>query len=366
MSQTIPENRKISPFFVFFIVHGAQTGIGILGFQRTIAKSAGYDAWMSIILTGTVISILVWMIYKMLSIVDGDIVSIHCYLLGNKAGKWISSVFILYFYMLMVAVVRGYIEIIQVWMFPDLETFWFSLVFLLVVLYIVHGGFRTVTGIAFYSVVLPAYIFLIFLLTLPYADFNNLLPIFDHSMKDILKASRDMTFSFLGFEVLLFYYPFIKNPQKSRKFAQLGNMFSTFVYIYLAVLTFSYFSEEQLQKNIWATLTMWKIIQLPFVERFEYIGIANWFFITLPNVSLSLWCASRLAKQIFSIRQKTTLPVLVLLVLVGTSLLTTREQVTLFGDLTGKLGLYFSLVYIPMLFTATLIAQKVKNRGNHS
>lgn len=111
---------------------------------------------------------------------------------------------------------------------------------------------------------------------------------------------------------------------------------------------------------------MWKIIKLPFVERFEYIGIANWYLIVIPNASLSLWCASRLVKQVFSIRQKTSVPVLAFLCLVGTSLLATRPQINFLADLTAKVGFYFNAIYVPLLFIAFLITKKVKKSEKNS
>ncbi|MGM3088973.1 GerAB/ArcD/ProY family transporter, partial [Bacillus cereus group sp. BC328] len=39
----------VSDFYVFFLIFSNVIGIGILNFQREIAKDAGYDAWLSII-----------------------------------------------------------------------------------------------------------------------------------------------------------------------------------------------------------------------------------------------------------------------------------------------------------------------------
>jgi spore germination protein AB len=366
MNSNVPDSKKISPFLVFFLIHTMQSGVGILGFQRFIAKTAGYDAWMSIILSGLVIHILLWMMFKMLKITNGDMTSIHTFVLGKKIGKIFSSFFILYFILFSVTVLRSYIEVVQVWMFPELRTFWFALVFLILVIYIVFGGFRTVAGIAFFSIILPFYIAVLFVVIIPYADFTNLLPIFDHSVKDLLLASRDMTFTVVGFETLLFFYPFIQNPEKGRKWAHFGALFTTMIYIYLAILAFGYFSEAQLQKNLWPTLTMWKIIKLPFVERFEYIGIANWGLVILPNVCISLWCASRLAKQLFSIRQKMSVPAIAILCLIGTSFISTREQINILTDITARVGFYFNFIYIPLLFIGILIAKKVRNRESQT
>lgn len=366
MNSNIPENRKVSPILVFFLITAMQFGVGILGFQRFIAKSAGYDAWMSIILAGLMIHIILWMMLKMLKIAGGDIMTIHSFVLGEKIGKFVSSFFILYFTLLSITVLRSYIEIIQVWMFPDLKTFWFALVFLLLVIYIVNGGFRTITGIAFFSIVLPFYIAVLFIVIIPYSDFTHLLPIFDHSFKEILLGSRDMTLTVLGFETLLFYYPFLQKPEKAKKWAHFGVLFTTIICVYLAIISFGYFSEAQLQKNVWPTLTMWKIIRMPFVERFEYIGIANWSLVILPNICISIWCASRISKQIFSIRQKTSVPLISILCLIATSFIITREQINMLTDFTAKVGFYLNIIYVPLLFVGTLIAKKVRTRETNS
>ena len=39
----VQEKYQISPIFVFFLIHGAQFGAGVLGFARITAKAAGYD-----------------------------------------------------------------------------------------------------------------------------------------------------------------------------------------------------------------------------------------------------------------------------------------------------------------------------------
>lgn len=343
-----------------------QSGIGILGFQRIIAQPAGYDAWMAVIIAGLTIHIILWMMYKMLSTVNGDIVTIHRNVFGEKIAKVLNVFFMLYFCLLTITLIRNFIEIIQVWMFENLEVFWFALVFLILTIYVVNGGFRTVTGIAFFSVVLPAYIIFLFIAVIPHSEFINLLPIFDHSVKDILEASRKMTLTMLGFETLLFFYPFIKNPEKSKKWAHFGVLYTTILCLYLAILTFSYFSEGQLQRNVWPTLTMWKIIKLPFVERFEYIGIASWCLVILPNACICLWCASRLAKNVFSLRQKTAVLVFALICLLTISFIETREQINLLTDIISKAGFYFNFIYIPILFVITWIIRKVKSRENHS
>jgi spore germination protein AB len=360
VNQPIPEKNKISPFLVFFLIQSMQIGIGILGFQRIIAATAGYDAWISVIVAGLSIHIIIWLIYKIAETTNGDLMSVHVYLFGKKIGNVLSFLFIFYFLSLTITTLRTFVEIVQVWMFPELSTFWFSLAFMLLAIYIVYGGFRTVTGIAFFGVVLPSYLIFMFGFTFPYTDWSNLLPIFDHSLKDLTTATMNMSLTYLGYEILLFVYPFIKEPQKSKKWAHYAVLSTTILYTLLTLVTFAYFSEAQLQKNVWATLTMWKMVELPFVERFEYIGIANWNIIILPNICIPLWIASRILKKTVGIRQRKGVIILSTICLITVTFFTTREQISLLNNVLGKFSLILNYGYIPLLFVAILIAKKVK------
>lgn len=360
MSQPVAENTKISPFLVYFLIIGMQIGVGILGFQRIIAKDAGYDSWMAVLFAGLTIHIYVWMMYKILETVDGDIFKVHQYIFGKTLGKVFSAVFIFYFCLYATSVLRSFEEVVQVWVFPDLNIFWFSLAFCILCVYIVFGGFRTVTGIAFFGTILPVYLIFIFAYALPYCDISNIQPIMDHSFKGLMMAYYHMTLTYTGFETLLFIYPFIKDPQKSKKWAHFSILTTTILYTGLAFITFAYFSEKQLQETIWPTLNIWKIVEMPFVERFEYIGIANWNLIVLPNICTSLWIASRLLKQIFKIRQRKGVVFTSIICLIASSFVSTRLEINTLLDIFGKMSFVLNSLYIPCLFVAVMIAKRVK------
>jgi spore germination protein AB len=362
MSLSIPERTKISYFFVFFLISSMQIGIGVLGFQRIIAKSAGYDAWISVLFAGLSIHIVIWVMYKLLETVNGDLVSAHIYVLGKKLGKLVSLFFAFYFLTLSIAVLRTFIEIIQVWMFPDINIFWFSFVFLLLIVYCNFGGFRTIAGIAFFGTVLPSYLTLMFGFALPFSNFENLLPIFDHKITELLSASFDMSLTYLGYETLLLFYPYIKSPEKSKKWAHLAILSTTLVYTILTILTFGFFSEGQLEHTVWASLSMWKIVQLPFVERFEYIGIANWNLVILPNLCIAIWGASRILKRTVHLKQKYGVLMISTLCLVGVNLFESRSQINMLNDMTGRIGFYFNYIYLPFLLAAILVVKKVKKK----
>ncbi|WP_258313441.1 spore germination protein [Paenibacillus sp. tmac-D7] len=76
---TINERFLISPFFVLFLIYTNLVGVGIINFQRDIIEGAGYDAWISVILCGLSIHIIVWMMYRILDKANQDVIDINPY-----------------------------------------------------------------------------------------------------------------------------------------------------------------------------------------------------------------------------------------------------------------------------------------------
>lgn len=362
MKVHVKEQYLINPSLVFFVVHCMQVGVGVLGFQRYVAVYTEQDSWITVLLAGGTIHIVIWMMYRMLDKEQGDLISIHESTFGKWVGGFLTFLFMLYLVTLGITILRTFIEVLQVWMFPLIKTWAFSLVYLIAVYYIITGGFRTVVGACFLGVVVPFYLVFTFLAPLEFANFRNLLPVYDHSIKEIVSSMKTMTLSYLGFELLLVYYPFIKKPETSQKWAHYGNLFTVFLYLYLMLITLVYFTPDHLKRTIWATLTMWKIIRFPFVERFEYIGIASWVVVIFPNLCLVFWAASRTAKRLFKVKQKKMLIAFLVITLIINSFLRDRTSIDLLNGWVSKVGLYFIYGYIPFLFICSSLLHRVRKK----
>ncbi|MFG6494670.1 GerAB/ArcD/ProY family transporter [Fictibacillus sp. UD] len=359
MSQ-ISENKQISPYMVFYMVTTMQVGVGILGFERYIAKSAGHDAWIAVVLGGLSFNIIIWMIYRILLKENTDIVGVHRNLFGRWVGGLLSLLLLLYFISTVITVLRTYIEVIQIWMFPELGTGVIAILFLVLAYSFVVGGIRAVAGLAVLGFFITLPLFLLKYYALKDAHYTNLLPIFDHSITEILAATKGVTLNYLGFELILLYLPFLKQPEKSQKWAHFGNLFTIFTYFITIFVSFVYYNQEQLQHTIWATLTLWKIVDLPFAQRFEYAGIALWLFVILPNLCIGLWSVSRGLHRLYKIKQKSALRALLLVVFVSCILVIDRQQVDILNSSVSNIGFYILYFYIPFLFVIQLILTKVR------
>ncbi|KZE69230.1 spore gernimation protein GerB [Fictibacillus phosphorivorans] len=363
MSQ-ISENKQISPYMVFYMITTMQVGVGILGFERYIAKSAGHDAWIAVVLGGLSFNIIIWMIYRILLKEKTDIIGVHRSLFGRWIGGLLSVLLLLYFSSIVITILRTYIEVIQIWVFPQLGTEVIAIIFLFLAYSYVIGGIRVVAGLAVLGFFITIPLFLLKYYALKSGHYSNLLPFFEHSITEILAATKGVTLNYVGFELILIYLPFLKQPEKSQKWAHYGNFFTIFTYLITIVVSFVYYNQEQLQHTIWATLTLWKIVDLPFAQRFEYAGIALWLFVILPNVCIGLWSVSRGLHRLFKIKQKSALRALLLVVFTACILVIDRQQIDMMNNTVSKVGFYILYLYIPFLFVTQLIFTKVRKTKN--
>ncbi|MBM7551238.1 hypothetical protein JOC33_000128 [Thalassobacillus pellis] len=250
-------------------------------------------------------------------------------------------------------------EVVQVWMFPDLNLWVASAVILPLIAFILKGGFRSIVGICFLGVVLPSFLVLTIYFPLQYAHFGNLLPVGGFTIKEMVISTRNMVLSYLRFELTLFYYGFIKMAERSQKWAHLGNAVTIFTYLALSIISFAYFPASYIKNAEWATLIMWKIVEFPFLERFEYIGVTTWMMVIMPILCLFLWAASRNMKHLFPhLQQKTALYMGLLLMFLAVGFIQTRSQISLLNSITSQFGIFFLGSYIPLLYILTLRRRK--------
>ncbi|CAN7761852.1 GerAB/ArcD/ProY family transporter [Paenibacillus sp. LjRoot56] len=363
MKNSVDEKHLISPFLIVPLMYVSMVGVGVLNFQREVAEHAGYNAYISVVLVGISIHLILWMIYKILrSNQEGlDVTTVNTTCFGKIAGNIINFAIVLYFCFGAFIEFKAYIEVIQLWVFPSIKILPISTILVLLIYYTVSGGFRSVTGLSFLGLLIT----LIFilpenLLVLPYIHPLNLMPLFNHSITDILLSSKSMLYQFLGFEALLLFYPFIKSPTKSQKWAHLAVFFITLMYLMLIINTFMYYSEGQLREIFWPTIDMLKIIEGPVFQRIEYLAISMWLIKILAGISLGLWAACRGMKNVFQIKPRASLLAFLVGILILEYFLKDRIIFRWISEFYSDVGLYFIYGYIPIMFVVTQVRKNWK------
>ncbi|WP_261305948.1 GerAB/ArcD/ProY family transporter [Paenibacillus andongensis] len=359
MQNVVKENYLVSGFFVFFLIHASMVGVGMLSFQHFIFEFAGNDAWIPVLLMGISLHVIIWMIFKMLGNPSKDVIDLHRILFGKFLGSVFSFVMIGYYFIIALTVFRSYIEIIQIWMFPNLRTWLLASLLVFIIYYAVSGGFRVLVGYCFFGVIFGSLLPLLLYFNIKYGHFINVLPMFNHSIKDLLTSSKYSGIMFMGFEGLLIYFPFIKAPEKNVKWAHLGLFFCTLKYFILTFVTLIYFSQGLLRHTYWPTLVMIKVIEFSLIARVEFIFICIWLIIIIPVLCLSIWSCTRILKRVTNLKPTLSLTLILIAVFLASLPFNDRVKIDWLGRNVVEIGFYFIYAYIPLLFILYLIRSKI-------
>lgn len=354
----------VSPYLFFFLIHASQTGVAVLTFQTKIIKGAGHNAWISVFALGLILHVIfAMMLFILKQSSTGDILSFHREVFGKVFGGLLNILMAAYFSISSLFAIYTYIDLLRIWVFKGIASWEFSLLLSVVIFYIIAGGFRIVTAVAYWGTIIPGFLYLFVFYLLNYVELSYLQPFFQYGVKDHLLSAKEAIPMYLGFETVLVYFPFIKDRDKAYKWGHFGLLFTTIIYTILAIMTFIFFSLGKLEHLTWPTLTMIKIIQFPFLERFEFIFIFTWLLVVMPVICIYLWSAVRSIKLTIPKIKPTYLLVGILLVFhFVNSELIEIEFSYLWGRIYLYGGMFFLFCYIPILFLIAFVKSKVKSQ----
>lgn len=359
----VSSKEMINAFLLFFVIHTTQIGVGIHGFQRMVYQDAKHDAWISVILAGFATHVIAFFMIKTLQLYESnDLYGIHQDVFGKWIGNLLNMIYILYCSGAFFSVLRNYIEVVQTWVFPELKTWFLSATLLLIIIYTITGGLRVVVGVSFFSFVLGIWLILVLAFPLQYASVRSLFPILEADMIAILKGAQSMTFTIIGFEILNIIYPFIKEKDKVKKNVHLALLVTTLMYVSIMLISLTYFSGGQITKLIWATLSLFSIVKLPLMERFEFIAISFWMIIILPNLCLYMWAAYRGTIRLVKISSSKFVWLFSIVIFMFTLSLQSRTQINTWNNYFSQIAFYTVFVYPIFLYVVTALKKKYTSR----
>lgn len=353
-------HSMVNTFLLIFVIHSMQLGVGVQGFQRIIYLEAKHDAWISVIISGIASGIVGFIMVKTLAAYEtSDLYGIQYDVLGKWLGNLMNLVFVLYSLGSFHIIVRNYVEVIQAWIFPQVPNWLLAFTLLLLVFYGMNGGLRTVVGVSFFSVTMSLWMILLLIYPFQFTNWNYLFPIFEASVTDILKGAKEMTFTIIGFEIIFVLYPFLKEKDKVNKYMQIGLLFTTILYLGIMVVSLGYFSGGQLERTIWGTLSLFKIVRFPFIERFEYVAISFWVLLILPNLMFYLWSASRGISRIFNKNAKKINWLMLAVLFLSLLHPLNRDQINTVNNYFAKGAFYLIFGYPFLLYGAVWIKKRL-------
>ncbi|ABP66611.1 spore germination protein [Caldicellulosiruptor saccharolyticus DSM 8903] len=359
----VNDNDKISSFQCFVLFVSAMIGIGIMFMPSGVAKYADQNGWI-VVLLGGIISFLVFMLLFKIAMSNPDVTFIE--LLDSAFGKVLGIVFsfiyVIYFVVFSSFETRLIAETAKEFLFNLTPTEVLIITFLLTCGYISRYGVEVIARMC--EILMPGIIVIIIVLSFfvyQRLDFSNLLPILNIPIKKLIQGIGSTIFSFLGFEVFLFFLPYIRRKDKLIKSAFFGFSVTILVYEVIIIFCTADFGSKEMQTMVWPTLNLFRDVTVLeiVIERPESIVVALWMITTYTTEIIFLMVASLILARIFNTKEHNffvfaQLPFIYILSLIPQNVLETQKYMDFFSYFFAT----FAVLILPLITYIVLVFKK--------
>ncbi|WP_067724932.1 GerAB/ArcD/ProY family transporter [Oceanobacillus damuensis] len=352
---------SIEAFYLFFIITSIQLGVGMMGAPRYIFLEAKQDSWISIILA-IIFSLIVLfvMLYILKQYENADILGIQVDIFGKWIGKLLGLAYIAYFAGALLSVVLTYIEVVKIFIFPEVSSLLMGVVLTILIIYTVLGGLRVIVGVCFLFFLLTHWLLLLLIEPATAINFDHFSPPLQASVTELLSGAKASSYTFMGIEILFLIYPFIVNKEKTKLPITIAALWTGAIILLTTVITIGFFSPEQLLRREWSVLALFKIQTFTFIERFDYIVVAEWMMVSLPNMVLLMWALTYSMKRMYKVPQKVTLYTASIFLLIGCATIEKHYHIQKVITIVSDNGFWLIFVYPILLLPFVLIKKKWK------
>lgn len=300
-------NIKVSNIQVRGLIVSTAVGVGILSLPNTLAETMGNKGWIGILISGILtlpILAIINQLFKQNP--NKDFFEIGEETLGVILFTICKFVFLAYLIVFLAYIARNMGELIKAFLLPSTPTSVIILLFILSTSYIACYEIDVITrmGYLLYPIII-IFAIIIVLISLPQADFTNLLPISNIDISTIPKGISKSFFSFTGFEMIIFAIPFVENKEKVYQSCVYAIGTVTLIYIATFIMTVSHFSIKQIQRQTFPVLQLVKNVDLPgyFVENLDGLVMAIWVVIIFATMAPAFFGSGKILSKIFKTKK---------------------------------------------------------------
>ena len=297
----VTKKKILNGYHVIFLVQNIMVGMGLLSLSNSLSP-VGYSQWWFPILFGIIANItLIPMIWLALQYRDDDLFDIHEKLLGKWIGKMLNGFLIIYATILFAAVIQNYLDLVQIALLPERTITGHLLLFILLTVFIVKGGIKSLARFCILTFFLAGGLVYFLRWGIVDGEISHLMPLFNFTGAEFWDATKKGYNSLVGYELIMFFFPYIREPKKAFKHASFGIWITSIIYLAVTTVSVMYFTEWQIEKSLFPVLKLFQAVDLSFIERMDKLGITIWVFLILTTAGAYLWVAK---KGVDSVRNK--------------------------------------------------------------
>ncbi|MDQ0974877.1 spore germination protein (amino acid permease) [Neobacillus niacini] len=296
MEKEMTKNR-ITKFQLFFLLIQSQIGVALLSLPHAVQVSAKGDGWISTIIAGVAVQgmlIVYWQLLKRFPTLMYT--EITKKVVGSFLGKFLNVFIYINFILVGGLATILFIKLINLWLLPLTPGWIISAMILTACIYLAISDLKIIAR--FFVLATSLILLLWFTSVLSWftpKEFEYVLPIGSSGLKNILLGSNNSLLAMLGFEALLFFFPFMIDKDKKGVFktVSMANLTITLFYTYFIFITLISFSTDQLTQMREPILNLLRGISFNMIDRVDLLFLSVWIVPMATSIITYLFAASK-------------------------------------------------------------------------
>jgi spore germination protein BB len=273
----VNEQSQISSKQLGIYILGAQIGLGIIFNPPQIAQSTGHDGWISFILGGIVstgIIILVMLFLRRYR--DKSVYQINRLLFGKAAGTVINIFLVFYLFYLTFMALRHFAECILITQAGHISLLAVSILITMPTIYLTTKGLPVICNFTYSILFFLSLSILLIGFVAPF-HWSFLLPVGASGLAPIIRVLPTCTIGFIGFELVAFLYPLVKDKQRALFWVVTANLTTMLYYVFVFILNTGLLGEQMLKKTLIPFFQLPQFIRFGLMERMDLLFSLFWF-----------------------------------------------------------------------------------------
>ncbi|MBM7563192.1 GerAB/ArcD/ProY family transporter [Paenibacillus sacheonensis] len=269
------KQNSITTLQFILTIHSMQLGVAALSMPGDLARISGTDGWIALFfgwMFSSAASLIIVQIMK--AYPSGTIIELMAHFFGKWTGKLTALLFGVYMSIFAYLILDRMALLIQSWIMQQSKTYILMLLFFVPAYTIVIGGVRAIGRYCEIVVLLSLWMLGAMLFLLKEGNWLHLLPVLKEGWMPVIRTINTTIISFLGFESVFFLYPHLDNKKNASWGVLAANTYTLLIYLFLTLICFLVYSPDQISEYNEALLTVVKIIEFRFMERFDIIMLA--------------------------------------------------------------------------------------------
>lgn len=283
----------------------SQIGVGLLLLPSSVVKTAGRDGWISVLISGIVV-----LIAELISIAlckrfcGSSLLDINKIIFGKYIAFFLNLLLLAYFLFSTIANLSLFTIGVGIWFFKSTPQWVLTLYLLLPSLYIVQKGIKAICRFNFIIFLFIPLILSLMILNSHNFRISELFPVGSAGIRNIISSLPKTTFAFMGFETLLFIFPYIKEHQKVTRYTVIAVLTTVFIYTSIVITSIGVFGEHLLEKRYVAIIGLSRMLKLPILERVDLYYLSVWVSGMVLVINSCLFLSFNTAKKLFKIKSR--------------------------------------------------------------